>query len=273
MWANDVDGDCVAAEEAFKDACTPGVFITDAEVVAWATANNALNGADLITVLDIMQTAGFSQGGKLYNDGHPNSVDWTNTTALQNAIATGPVKIGVAADQLQNAVPEPPSNGWIATGFQPDNNLDHCTSLPGFGTLGWLCSQLGVSVPSGMDGSAPNYYALYTWDSIGIIDFASLQAITGEAWLRTPNTILSLPTKPPYAWWWGKMTIEQEILALAEEILKVSKQSKRDSESALRTANETFKVVSQIEQQVAQLLAENELNDGITLSIPSQTLK
>jgi len=201
MWDNDVDGDCVTAEEAFKDACTPGVFITDDTVVAWATANNALNGADLITVLDIMQTAGFPQGGKLYNDGHPNSVDWTNSTALQNAIAQGPVKIGVAADQLQNAVPDPPSNGWFATGFQPDGNLDHCVSLCGYGTIQWLATQLGaVPADIGVDITAPAY-ALYTWKSIGIIDVPSMIAITGEAWLRSPNTLLSVPqpTKPPYA--------------------------------------------------------------------------
>jgi hypothetical protein len=198
MWDNDVDGDCVTAEEAFKDACTPGVFITDSTVVAWATANGVLNGADLTTVLDIMQSAGFTQDSSLYNDGPFNSVDWTNSTALQNAIAQGPVKIGVAATQLENAVPNPPTNGWFATGFQPDNNLDHCVSLPGFGSASWLGAQLGVNglpdVPA---------YALYTWDSIGIIDVPSLLAITGEAWLRSPNTIVAQPQnkKPPYAWW------------------------------------------------------------------------
>jgi hypothetical protein len=66
------------------------------------------------------------------------------------------------------------------------------------------------------------------------------------------------------------MTIEQELLQLAEKILKVSEESKRNSESALRTANETFAAVSLLEQQVAQLLADDELNDGIQMSIPNQ---
>jgi Bacterial Ig-like domain (group 2) len=66
------------------------------------------------------------------------------------------------------------------------------------------------------------------------------------------------------------MTIEQEILQLAEKILKVSEESKRNSESALRTANETFAAVTQIEQTVAQLLADDELNDAIALTIPNQ---
>lgn len=187
MWLNDVDGDCVTAEEAFAKACnTPEIFISDPTVLAWAMKNNVLNGADLITVLDLMQTTGFPQGDYLYNDGEPHSVDWTNTTVLQNAIVQGPVKIGVAADQLENVVPDPPTNGWLATGFTADPNEDHCVSLCGFGTVAWLAAQLGA--PSMPYGTSPAY-ALYTWKSIGIIDVPSLLAITGEAWLRSPTTI------------------------------------------------------------------------------------
>jgi hypothetical protein len=190
MWLNDQDGDCVTAEEAFKCACeTPEIFITDDTVLAWATANDVLNGADLASVMDAMQTAGFQQDGKLYNDGHRNSVDWTNTTALYNAIAQGPVKIGVAADQLENAVPEPPQNGWLATGFQPDSNEDHCVSLAGFGTIEWLLKQFNVAVPDGIDGTQPGL-ELFTWKSLGVIDLPSLLAICGEAWLRSPNTVV-----------------------------------------------------------------------------------
>lgn len=192
MWLNNVDGDCVTAEEAFAKGCgTPAVFITDATVLTWATKNGTLNGAGLISVLDTMQTAGFPQDGSVYNDGSPTAVDWTNTEVLQNAIAQGPVKIGVAADQLENAVPEPPTNGWFATGFNADSNEDHCVSLCGFGTIEWLAGQLGV--PTGgeiVSGTAPGY-ALFTWDSIGIIDWPSLQAICGEAWLRSPVTVVS----------------------------------------------------------------------------------
>jgi hypothetical protein len=201
MWLNDQYGDCTVAEEAFAKACNnPEIFITDNTVLVWATANNALNGAVIIDILDAMQTAGFSQGGKLYNDGHPNSVDWTNTTALYNAIAQGPIKVGMAADQLQNAVPDPPVNGWLATGFTEDSNFDHCPSLCGFGSIEWLLSQLNAQVPDGVDGTLPGL-GLFTWDSVGVIDYPSMLAITGEAWLRSPNTVLSVPqpTKPPYA--------------------------------------------------------------------------
>jgi hypothetical protein len=197
MWLNDVDGDCVTAEEAFAKGCIPGVFITDDTVKAWATKNNALNGADLITVLDTMETAGFPQGGNLYNDGTPLAVDWTNPAILQNALAQGPVKIGVAADQLENVVPDPPTNGWFAVEFVKDTNEDHCVSLCGFGTIAWLAEQLGVQVPDSVavavGTQSPLAYALFTWDSIGIIHAPSLVAICGEAWLRTPTTVISAP--------------------------------------------------------------------------------
>jgi hypothetical protein len=188
MWLNATYGDCVTAEEAFAKACNnPEIFITDDTVLAWATANNVLNGADLTQVLDLMQNAGFLQDGNIYNDGPFNSVDWTNTTALQNAIAQGPVKIGVAADQLETAVgtSDPPVSGWFATGFTKDTNEDHCVSLCGYGSASWLAAQLGVSSP----GDFPAY-ALYTWKSIGIIDVPSMLAITGEAWLRNPVTVV-----------------------------------------------------------------------------------
>jgi hypothetical protein len=188
MWLNDVDGDCVTAEEALAKSCIPGVFITDDTVQVWATKNDVLNGADLITVLDLMQTTGFSQG-QLYNDGSPVSVDWTNAIVLTNAIAHGPVKIGIAADQIENVVPNPPTNGWFATGFTEDQNEDHCVSLCGYGSIAWLASQLGVDVPDGVDATQPGY-AMFTWSSIGIIDVPSLLAICGEAWLRRPTTVI-----------------------------------------------------------------------------------
>lgn len=191
MWYNDQDGDCVTAEEAFAKGCGPaGVFIEDATVLAWANANGVLNGADLSQVLTLMQSGGFDQDGTTYDDGPPTSVDWTNGPVLQNAISQGPVKIGVAADQLENTVQAfgIGQNGWIAIGYTEDENLDHCVSLCGYGTFGWLAEQLGVTLPAGVDPTAFGY-ALYTWKSVGLIDQASLNAICGEAWLRNPTTV------------------------------------------------------------------------------------
>ena len=196
MWDNATYGCCVTSEEAFAKACdTPEVFITDDTVKAWASQNNVLNGTDLVTVLDLMQNAGFPQDGHTYNDGPFNAVDWTNAEVLQNAISQGPVKIGVAADQLESVVPNPPVNGWFATGFQSDQNEDHCVSLCGFGPIGWLSEQLGVVMPAG-DGSLP-VYAMFTWSSIGFIDAPSMLAITGEAWLRVPTTVVANASPTP----------------------------------------------------------------------------
>lgn len=185
FWLNNLDGDCVTAEEAFLKACS-GVFIADAVVQAWATKNGVLNGADLVSVMTWMQTAGFPQDGNTYNDGGHVSVDWTTAAVLTNAIAQGPVKIGVAATQLENAVGN--SNGWLATGFRTDQNLDHCISVCGFGTIAWLLQQLGGVLPSNVDGTQPGY-AVFTWNTIGVLDVPSLLAITGEAWLRNPATV------------------------------------------------------------------------------------
>ncbi len=162
-------------------------------MLSWAEAHNAVNGAVISDVLDQMHARGFSQDGNLYNAGSKSSIDYTNAALLQNAIAQGPVKIGVASAQLQNVVG--PHNGWFATGFQQDPNLDHCVSLTGYGSLAWLAQQLGVTVPAGVDGSKPGY-ALFTWDTVGIIDVPSMLAITGEAWLRTPTTV-TVGKNPP----------------------------------------------------------------------------
>ena len=201
MWLNATYGDCVTAEEAFAKGCGPmGAFIPDAEVQNWATKNGVLNGAaDLVQVLDLMQTGGFPTKDSILDDGPFTSVDWTNHAILTNAISLGPVKIGVAANQLENAVPgDPPVNGWVARGFTPDSNEDHCVSLAGFGTIEWLVEQLGVAA-SGLSSDHRHHghdpaYALFTWGSLGIIDIPSMLAITSEAWLRNPTTVIASTT-------------------------------------------------------------------------------
>lgn len=192
MWKNDIDGDCVTAEEAFAKACSsPQVFITDDTVLAWATAGGFLNGADLDTVLQAMQSGGFQQDGKTYDDGPASAVDWTNSEVLQNAIWIGPVKIGIAADQVEAAYEAGGTkSGWVGTGFTTDQNEDHCVSICGFGTFAYLAEQIGVSLPDGIDPNTQGY-AIFTWDSLGIIDVPSLLAICGEAWVRNPGTIVN----------------------------------------------------------------------------------
>jgi len=190
FWGNNQYGDCVTAEEAFAKAChVPEILISDQEVEDWAKQHNVLNGATLVEVLDWMVAKGFVQGGHTYDDGPFNAVNWTNAATLQNAIAHGPVKIGIAANQLETVWQNHPKNGWFATGFKQDNAQDHCVSLCGYGTFAWLASQLKVQVPHGINGATPGY-GMFTWDTIGIIDNPSMVAITAEAWLRNPTTVV-----------------------------------------------------------------------------------
>jgi hypothetical protein len=191
MWHNDYHGDCVTAEEAFAKAChTPEIFITDNEVQLWATAHGWYEGANLIDVLKAMHKKGFQQDKHTYDDGRPYSVNWTDAASLQSAIYHGPVKIGIAADQLEAVYhANGGKSGWFAKGFTQDNNEDHCVSLCGYGTINWLAQQMKFNVPSGVDGTQSGY-AVFTWDSIGIFDVPSLLAITHEAWLRTPTTVI-----------------------------------------------------------------------------------
>jgi len=198
-WLNDQYGDCVTAEEAFAKACysvqigLPELLIPDATVKAWAKANGVLNGADLTEVMDAMASNGFTVNGTNYTDGSYSAVDYTNDAVLSAAILVGPVKIGVAADQLENVVGT--KNGWFGTGFRNDNSEDHCVSLCGFGTTQSLATMLGVQLPSGVNPSGRAYF-LFTWDTIGIIEQASMVAITGEAWVRNPTTPQQIPPVP-----------------------------------------------------------------------------
>jgi hypothetical protein len=218
MWDNSDFGCCVTSEEAFAKACySPEIFISDAEVKRWAQAHGVLNGAEILQVCQWMQSDGFQQDGKVYDDGPAAAVDWTNAEVLQNAISQGAVKIGVAAAQLQT-VPGMGRTGWYAQGFHPDSNIDHCTSLCGFGSLTWCAQQLGVT----LTGDVP-VYMMFTWDSIGIIDVPSLLAITAEAWLRTPTTVIPgptptpppSPTPPPHHWPCRKGTPGGDLLRAA----------------------------------------------------------
>src|ERR1700712_4851425 len=119
MWGNDVHGDCVTAEEAFAKACNdPEIFVSDDTVIAWATRHGVLEGAYLTQVMGWMQNDGFADDPYVYDDGPYFSVDWNNSATLQSAISAGPVKLGVAADQIENAYwTNGGQTGWVRTRF------------------------------------------------------------------------------------------------------------------------------------------------------------
>lgn len=190
MWGNDVFGDCVTAEEAFAIAChAPEIFVGYHKAVKWARQNWALNGAGLWEIMKLRQTEPIYIGAHAYTDGPFVSVDWTKPAILQDAIYRGPVKLGVTADQFETVAPTiGNSNGWVLTGLS-GGPQDHCTSLCGYGPAGWLANKLGAASLNGIAADAM-VYAMFTWSTVGIIDEPSLMAITGEAWLRTPTTIV-----------------------------------------------------------------------------------
>jgi hypothetical protein len=197
-WNNYVYGDCVSAEEAFAKATAgPRVFIPEATVVAWATAHGYLNGASLTSVMSTMQTTGFPDNDRIYNDGPYNSVDWTNAGTLQSAIYShGPVKIGVGAGDFQSnphGLVTPGTSGWAMCDYPKNQPEDHCVSLCGYGTLAELVAlfkqhNVTVNAPQGMPTGL--CYAMFTWNSIGIVDEQSMLDMTYEAWIRNPVTVI-----------------------------------------------------------------------------------
>jgi hypothetical protein len=198
LWNNSTYGDCVSAEEAFaKATAAPQTFIPEATVVAWASTHGYLNGAMLTDVMTTMQTDGFPFNNKTYNDGPHNSVNWTNAAILNSAIYShGPVKIGVGAEDFQtnaDGYVTPGTSGWTMYNYPKGQTEDHCVSLCGYGTLAALVDlfkehNVTVDAPQGMPTDL--CYAMFTWNSIGIVDQQSMLNMTYEAWIRNPITII-----------------------------------------------------------------------------------
>ena len=203
-WNNYVYGDCVSAEEALaKATAKPETFIPEDVVVAWASYHGYLNGATLTSVMTTMQTQGFPlnlpvpppAGTKIYCDGPFLAVNWTNPAILQSAISShGPVKIGVGAEDFQSnphGFVTPGTSGWAMYDYPKNQPEDHCVSLCGYGDLKDLVHlfaqhHVTVHAPPGMPTGL--CYAMFTWNSIGIIDQQSMLNMTYEAWIRNPVT-------------------------------------------------------------------------------------
>ncbi len=192
FWGNEKVSNSRWAEEAFaKASAEPKVFVPTDVVLLTARECGSSNFARF------MQTHGFQMDGTAYLNGPFNSVNWTNTAALNGAIANvGSVKIGVASANLASCPHgqvTPGTSGWAIYGLPTGQPENHCASLCGYGPLAALVGLferygVNVNVPSGMPPGL--CYAMFTWGSIGIVDRQSLMNITGEAWVRNPTTII-----------------------------------------------------------------------------------
>ncbi len=196
VFNNSSFGDCVTAEEAFAQTCVHADL--DANVlspiaVAWARSHGVLNGAALDQVLDWMAEKGFQVGAQLYNAGPKSSVDYSNEIVLQSAIASGPVKIAIAAGALPGGAGS--NDGWYKLGSN-NNRTDHAVTLCGYGTAEWCYQQLGLPLPSGLPGATLGYL-LYTWATIGFVDHPWIMGTVDEAWLRNPTSVGVPPFTPP----------------------------------------------------------------------------
>ena len=126
-----------------------------------------------------------------------SAAPWTNAAILQSAISShGPVKIGVGAADFQTNADgsvTPGTSGWVMYNYPKNQPEDHCVSLCGYGTLAELITlfkhhKVTVHAPKGMPTGLS--YAMFTWNSIGIIDQQSMLNMTYEAWIRIPVTII-----------------------------------------------------------------------------------
>ena len=199
MYGNDKFGDCVTAEEAFAKSCwiagvQPEIDIPEPTVIDWARQRGLLHGADLGNVCDLMAKEGFRVKEQLYNDGGKRLVDFRDESTLKAAIAMGPVKVAIPARGLPAGAGS--RDGWHAQGGRGGGS-DHCVALCGYGRADWLYGELGVPVPTGLKAETEGYL-LYTWSTIGFVDYAWVKAYVTEAWLRVPTTIGEPPLSPPH---------------------------------------------------------------------------
>ena len=102
------------------------------------------NGASNTQVMTWMQNDGFPDGPLTYDDG-PYDVDFTNAGTLQSAISQGPVKLGIAGDQIETAWGRQDAtggrSGWFArdiTATPPTITPSRCAAMDPY--PGWHSS-------------------------------------------------------------------------------------------------------------------------------------
>ena len=203
-WGNDRYGDCVSAEEAFSKGCSPaanpkGVFIPDSVVIAWARNNGWLNGASLDGVLADMKARGYVIDSQAYNDGDFQSVDISNESILQAALAVGPVKIAINANALPSGAGS--TQGWTSFGDNSNTRTDHCVPIYACGRADFVYDALKITRPTSIPADRL-VYGVFSWSTMGIVDKAWIDGCCdGDCWVRSPTTVgvppLPIPNPTP----------------------------------------------------------------------------
>lgn len=198
-WGNDRYGICVTAEEAFaklaysKMCGDDEIRVSDSDCIAWARRHGVLNGADLLDVMQMAARDGLPANGKLYTTGVPHRVNWKDESELRSALATGPVKLAIASNDLPRGAGS--GSGWWSIRSVPGNRTDHAVALCGYGPASYLYGELGLPAPQGLAADKQGYL-LFTWSTIGFVSHDWLMGAVSEAWVRVPTTVGEAP-KPP----------------------------------------------------------------------------
>lgn len=194
IYMNGTYGVCVTSEAAYDIAavsyyCTGDAYmISDDTLMAFAKKYNVVNGADLVEVMQAMEQDGFHQGSDTLTEGKYAAVDYTNLSAIQNAISNGGgnnpncLKVAISSSDL----PQDAGNkdGWHAFGHSRGGSTDHCIAYSGYGTAKECFAALKQDVPSGVDPSKPDCVIAYTWATEGVVDMPWIVGTTVEAYIR-----------------------------------------------------------------------------------------
>ena len=199
MYWNNQYGCCTGSAITEIINLAYGVQVDPKVALAWFKAHRLLNGANELDVLDAAEKDPFIVDGKPYIVGPSSTVDYSDATAIENAISTyKAVYWGVDASYLEKCVGD--TSGWVAPVIKrPLQNYDHAVFSPDYGTLDecatYLNKQRGVTVTIGSLDSTMLCCTLDTWGTLGIVPMPTILNTTGEA--HAIESFPSVPTPPP----------------------------------------------------------------------------
>ena len=199
---NNYTGTCVTAFLANWLSAVSPCDISDANALAWARRNGGMNGMNIPDALSILQRDPMTDAANVKHTIGPHvSVNWEDAAAVYEAVATyRGLDLGVDHRMLQSAATD--QSGWVLSGVTRQyTNYDHSVGILDYGPASFLKGQYekfyGVKVDLGTLAADAPAVGLYTWDTIGIIELASFQNITGEAWaIESINPPWAAPVDP-----------------------------------------------------------------------------